>query len=192
MKLNLVILLAIVAIFGATTPVEVVAETLCSRNEHQYFSCDIYGSNKIVSICGNVDLDKTNSESFEADEGAYIQYRFGTKNNIELTFPNEKKLSIGKFYGQNIHTHFVSVENINFRIGQYHYSVENSSSSLDSLDDNSSNTFTGVIIYKVGQKIPKKYSCKTDAFFDQNRNRNTGNDFSKIADKLESTNGNGG
>jgi hypothetical protein len=189
MKFKLVILSALVTVFCATTPIEVVAETLCSKNEHQYFSCGIYGSNKIVSICGNVDLENRNLESFEADEDAYMQYRFGTKNNIELTFPKEKKLSIGKFYGQNIHTHFVSVENINFRIGQYHYSVENSSSSLD---DNSSNIFTGIIIYKVGQKIPKKYSCKGDAFFDQNRKRNTYDDFSKIADKLESTNGNGG
>jgi len=189
MRFKLVILSTIVAIFGATTSIEVVAGTLCNKNEHQYFSCGINGSDKIVSICGNVDLDNTDLESFETNENAYIQYRFGTKNNIELTFPKEKKFSIGKFYGQNIHTHFVVVENINFRIGQYHYSVESSSSSLD---NESGNTFTGILVYKVEQKIPKKLSCKSDAFFDHVRNRNTGADFSKIADKLERTYGNGG
>ena len=126
--------------------------------------------------------------SFESGKGAYIQYRFGTKSNIDLIFPQERKDSIRKFYGQNIHSHFVGIENISFRIGEYQYVVESSSSSLDE----PGYSFMGVKVYKAGQKTPKTYPCESDPFVDHMRKRSTGLDFSKIANELESTNGNGG
>jgi hypothetical protein len=50
------------------------AESLCETSETTYFSCHT-GKQKWISVCG----DKTGQGS--------IQYRFGTRAHVELTFP---------------------------------------------------------------------------------------------------------
>jgi len=56
-------------------------ESLCTADEDIYFSCELEEIRKIASVCA-----KGNSSP---DDG-YVQYRFGTKQRLDLEYPKEK------------------------------------------------------------------------------------------------------
>lgn len=58
-------------------------DTLCHPKESAYFSCMAKGTGKVISLCGN---------SLNDREHFWLQYRFGTPNNIEFAYPQRKKL----------------------------------------------------------------------------------------------------
>ena len=165
--------------------------SLCNKHEFQYFSCKAQGSGKIISVCGNVNLDGATGETdYEDTERAYLQYRFGYPNKIELIYPGSKKESFSKFYGQSIRSYFGAFQSIIFNIGNYHYEVTNISSAQND-ERTEFKEFTGVYVYKGEQKSPVKIECASQAFTDKLRNRNTWGDFEFIARQLENVNGNG-
>jgi hypothetical protein len=51
---------------------------LCTEQEDTSFTCTLKNS-KLVSVCGAADL---------SDRAGYLVYRYGTKEKIELSFPN--------------------------------------------------------------------------------------------------------
>lgn len=53
-------------------------KTLCTANEDIYFSCELEGGHKVVSICaaGNTSPDN-----------GYVQYRYGEKSRVNFTYP---------------------------------------------------------------------------------------------------------
>jgi hypothetical protein len=61
------------------------AATHCEPEEGVVFNCATTagskGNPKIVSLCAHLD----------GSENDWVQYRFGAKGNVELTFPTEKK-----------------------------------------------------------------------------------------------------
>ena len=59
--------------------VQIHAETLCEPKEVVYYSCNIAGTQKQVSLCGN-DLNDP--------DGFWLQYRFGRPNKLELVYPD--------------------------------------------------------------------------------------------------------
>lgn len=68
------------------------AQTLCLKDEVDYFSCPVKGG-KILSICSNLaEVDISGPDS-------WVQYRFGTPNKVELAFPSEKAESFSRFEG---------------------------------------------------------------------------------------------
>jgi hypothetical protein len=69
-----------------------VAQTLCRTGEMDYFSCETTANRKIVSICGNITNGEIDSES-------WLQYRFGKKGAIELSYPQDTSGSVEKFEG---------------------------------------------------------------------------------------------
>ncbi len=66
----------------------VQANTLCESEETTFFNC-LTNSKKIISLCGSPDITK---------EKGYLQYRFGKKGKVELTYPENKNPSASKFF----------------------------------------------------------------------------------------------
>lgn len=64
---------------------DVYDERLCGSNVEVLFSFKTKDTNKVLSIC----LPK--------QEPTYIVYRYGTRDSIELEFPQDKKDSWNKF-----------------------------------------------------------------------------------------------
>lgn len=73
-------------------PCVCISQTLCRQGEIDYFSCETTASQKIVSVCGNIADGKIDSDS-------WLQYRFGKKDAIELSYPAKISDSIEKFEG---------------------------------------------------------------------------------------------
>jgi hypothetical protein len=82
---------------------------LCAANEKIVFSCELKNS-KTVSICSSQDIS-----------GGYVEYRFGTKSNVELKYladGKQRKLHRAEVvYANN------SEDTIWFRISQFLYSI---------------------------------------------------------------------
>ena len=92
-------------------------DNLFSSDEEVLFSFKIKDTNKVLSVC------------ISKEEPTYIVYRFGTKDNIELEFPQDKKDSWNKFtYSyylrgggkQNIG---LDLNHLSFQNGNYTYEV---------------------------------------------------------------------
>jgi hypothetical protein len=62
---------------GEGTPDTGEVATLCEANEEIMLSCQIAGSDKVLSVCASPDL---------AQDG-YLQYRFGESGSVELAYP---------------------------------------------------------------------------------------------------------
>ncbi len=88
------------------------ADTLCSPDEEVVFSCRIKNSKKSVSVCSSNELTNT---------VGYLQYRFGTPEHVELTYPNQRTNTQEKFYyhGEPL----TGIYELTFQINQYFYTV---------------------------------------------------------------------
>lgn len=86
------------------------ASSLCTTNEIDLFSC-LTGS-KIASICLNKD---TSEES--------VQYRFGSIDKIELSYPKSPKNSTNKFNLSSTPYPGGGENRIRFSIGKYDYFI---------------------------------------------------------------------
>ena len=73
-------------------PTIALSQTLCKKDETDYFSCVASGSKKIISICGNISDDPKFGDS-------WVQYRFGRIDHVEMNYPNIREGSISKFEG---------------------------------------------------------------------------------------------
>jgi hypothetical protein len=88
--------------------------SLCEVNEKILFSCQIGKTGKIVSLCSSPNLKK---------ETAYLQYRYGSKGKIELTFPSEKANSLEKFRYAHYFRYQVDRTQVSFSNAEYEYSI---------------------------------------------------------------------
>jgi metal-dependent hydrolase (beta-lactamase superfamily II) len=73
-------------------------ETHCENEQQVIFNCKIINSTKIVSVCRQA--------LAENQDEKYLQYKYGTLNKVELTFPNKHNIKEGqysyrKFYSRN-------------------------------------------------------------------------------------------
>ena len=164
---------------------EEAISSLCSADEHQYFSCRIHKSTKIVSLCGNVDLSESGgSKLFDEQDTAYLQYRFGSPEKIEMIYPKTQKDSFAKFGGGNIRTFFGAFQEVEFSVGEYRYNV--SSSSFAQNDERTDEKeFYGVKVTKGNSITPKEFLCDTNPFRDVRRKRDTWWDFNVITNQLQ-------
>lgn len=62
--------------------------SLCAANEQILWNCTVKGSGKMASLCA--------SDPVTSDAG-YVQYRFGTAAQVELSFPQERNHSQQQF-----------------------------------------------------------------------------------------------
>lgn len=102
------------------------AATHCTSGEIDYFTCKIKDSEKIVSLCGGLFRDDTYATS-EINSDAWIQYRFGKKGSIQLTYPAKKKQPLGKYFsGDYILANDARVYSLTFKSGSYTYEIQSS------------------------------------------------------------------
>ncbi len=106
MKLKLM-MGVLVLCFGARS----FADTLCTSNEQAIFSCTL-ASRKTASLCAPKDLKAP---------GLYLQYRFGTHQKIELTYPEEKEFHYKFRWGFAATSPQSGGYYVDFSIGQYDY-----------------------------------------------------------------------
>lgn len=90
------------------------SEHLCHNSEQTIFSCTTNKSSKLISVCASSALDKKDS---------YIQYRFGTRDKIELQFPAKKNNSIPQFKFDHYFRYQVDRTELSFSTGPYRYAV---------------------------------------------------------------------
>ncbi|WP_050585941.1 hypothetical protein [Pseudomonas syringae] len=93
------------------TGVDSLGMTLCTAEEDVYFSCPLPG-NKIVSVCAS---------NNETPSSGYVQYRYGTPDNMELLYPNKKAPPAGKFFLVDASEGSVNKSIIKFKNGRYTY-----------------------------------------------------------------------
>ncbi|WP_143505415.1 hypothetical protein [Pseudomonas sp. ICMP 460] len=96
-----------------------IEKTLCSANEKIYFSCT-FSDEKIVSICASGNSDPSSG---------YVQYRYGTPNNIEMMFPQKQLPPMKRFFVVNASEGSVNKDIIKFKNGSYTYLVSQMSMS---------------------------------------------------------------
>lgn len=114
--------------------------THCKDTELAYFSCQIDGSTKVVSLCGG-NLEAGNGQRNAA---MWLQYRFGKLNALELAYPASRKNSLSKFKGEFHAGQSASVQTIRFVVNQYTYDVGTAFSAV------TGEGFNGVIIKRHG------------------------------------------
>lgn len=104
-----------ISVFYFLFPSVVLSQTLCQKGEVDYFSCETVTNKKIVSVCGNIANGEINDES-------WLQYRFGKKHAVELSYPEEKQGSVSKFEGNYFDRY--NVIDLRFINGRTLYGVE--------------------------------------------------------------------
>ncbi|WP_299015285.1 hypothetical protein [uncultured Photobacterium sp.] len=127
--------------------------TLCLVSEDVYFSCKLKNS-KVVSVCGSITYPQ---EGYFTPNDGYVQYRYGSINNVELEYPENKVSPINKFTliindmsKQFAHDNGVAWFNTNklkFNNGSFQYVLTSSKFGSNELD----NAFLDV--YKNGENI---------------------------------------
>ena len=94
--------------------VSYAANSLCDATEKIIFNCQLKLSKKTISVCG--------SQSLTKDSG-YIQYRFGTKKNLELIYPSTKINSQSHFFWNDKRFYQSSLFELTFENKGYFYTL---------------------------------------------------------------------
>lgn len=128
---------------------------LCTADENVLFSFKAENSQKILSIC-------------EAKNKSYIVYRYGTKDNIELEYPEDKTSCSGFSYyyndtPPNVPTKYLSFENrgYSYVISEYNSSESKSQPEADIyITDLSTGQLIAIIKAQSGSVIGNLSSLK--------------------------------
>ncbi|BCO26202.1 hypothetical protein MIZ03_1082 [Rhodoferax lithotrophicus] len=98
------------------------AQTHCTKNEVEYFTCKISGSEKIVSICGS-DFRAGTHALAEIVDDAWLQYRFGKPGQLELVFPAKRHPLLSHFSGELILSNDRRLYALTFKRRSYSYEI---------------------------------------------------------------------
>lgn len=115
--------LAFVGLAAILSTSQPQAASHCQVGETDYFSCQIHGTQKTLSICGSSDATEPSSGD------AWLQYRFGRLNHVELAYPQDKLQSLLLFQATNltpIDDEGIrrDIYNLYFDLGAVNYNVE--------------------------------------------------------------------
>ncbi|EAT12329.1 hypothetical protein RED65_15858 [Bermanella marisrubri] len=125
------------------------SESLCLPSEKTYFSCATK-KNKFISVCG--------SPKIKSNQRSYIQYRYGTFDNIELEYPKDRKGSLNSFSFTHYFRSQYDLTELEFVNSDYQYSIfwiYDGESKQDRKVD------SGIRIKKVGTQKKFKISCSS-------------------------------
>jgi hypothetical protein len=103
-------------------PLVASAQTHCSKNEVEYFTCKIGGSQKVISVCGSAFRDSTYATAEIVDD-AWLQYRFGKPGNLELVYPEKHPPLLGHFSAEFILANDSRLYALKFKRGSYNYEI---------------------------------------------------------------------
>lgn len=146
-------------IFVVLLPLATSAATLCEQQEKVYFSCSTKQA-KIISVCGSKDFTQ---------KDAYLQYRFGLKEKIELQFPDTKPDSLKKFFYAHYDRYQASSTHLKFtNESSTEYTVFHSYEG----DQKKPKDCYGVIILTKSSEKETQVNCKTPAVFELEKLKN--------------------
>ena len=146
--------LVIIFVMGLilSTIVRADEPTLCEKQEVSVVSCGIKGKQqKIVSICAVID-SKTPDKNF-------IEYRFGTKKNIQLSYKVTRQTTDQKLYRWVDKVTYTTY--FGFNKGEFSYSV--------GVPEERFGALTFVSVKKNGNDI-SNLECKTNSFGEKKLN----------------------
>lgn len=106
-------------------PIVASAVTHCKKGEIDYFTCKIKNSEKIVSLCGSAFRDSSYATA-DINDDAWIQYRFGKPERLELIYPAKKLPLVSKFSGEYILANDHRLYALMFKSGGYTYEIQSS------------------------------------------------------------------
>lgn len=110
-------LLAMVGTALSTTVASAEDRFLCNADEQVIFGCNSSDdrSDKVISLCASTDVSAS---------GGYMQYRFGSRNNIELTYPESLEPPSGYFWhSTNTYAGGGYSDRVRFKNGKVQYVV---------------------------------------------------------------------
>lgn len=143
-ELSVLMLLAIVA----SKAIAGEPMTHCTEAEEVFYACEVEGSQKTVSLCGQSDA-----------QGAplWVQYRFGPVGHAELVFPSQTADSLGQFGGvqQSARAIDLTIQEIWFKVGAYSYLIEHVSGG--DCDGACKETYD-LVVFKGGQSV-ETHAC---------------------------------
>lgn len=149
-------------------------ETLCQKDEVNFFSCKTKANGKIISICSNI-------EDFEINDDSWLQYRFGKPHAVELVYPHQKAGSISKFEGNNFSKYnVVDLRFINKKT-LYSVSVEASYSGEEA---SKRSRFSGGVSVEIAKSKPVSIDCANSTSV-----RKYYSQFARLNDSLRYKNG---
>ncbi|MBD8528018.1 hypothetical protein [Pseudomarimonas arenosa] len=136
---------AVFLMLVTTDPSASDSSTHCGASEEVFFSCNLEGSAKTVSLCG---------ESSEYGSPKWVQYRFGTLGDAELVFPAKRDGSLEKFGGvhQTAKAIGLNIMEVWFRVGVYDYMIEHISGGECEEQCEDSND---LVVFKRGKAVMK-------------------------------------
>jgi hypothetical protein len=96
--------------------------TLCAPSEEVFFSCQVQGSPKLLSVCGRAG-EEARRGAAAADN--YLQYRFGPHDKPELIYPKTRDGSLEKFWAASeyLPSAFYEGYQLSFQSGETEYRV---------------------------------------------------------------------
>jgi hypothetical protein len=101
----------------------VLSATHCTPGEINYFTCNVKGSDKLVSVCGNQFRSHDNPDG-QINDDAWLQYRFGRPGQVELIYPAAKTPLIKKFSGEYILANDIRLYSLTFFNHGFSYEIE--------------------------------------------------------------------
>jgi hypothetical protein len=122
------------------------AAGLCSAGEATVFSCELKENHKFVSLCSSRDL---------TDKNGFIQYRYGTKEKIELIFPKDLVNSRAQFGYDEYSRPDLSTFVVGFNNGGYRYEI---SETTEGGSDDGTTTRTLLVSSEVNKR-GAKFTC---------------------------------
>ena len=138
----------LITIIALLFPSIALSQSLCGKGELDYFSCETVNK-KVISVCGNI-------SNGEITDNSWLQYRFGKKGAIELTYPKEKQGSVSKFEGNYFNRY--NVIDLRFINGKTLYGVNyNDSYSGDEAQERTSPS-AGVYV-EINHAKPVNIQC---------------------------------
>jgi hypothetical protein len=125
------------------------AESLCAPTEQVFFNCRIKDSPKLLSVCGRGAEKATQGA---AVPGAYLEYRFGSRDKPELVFPKTREGSLDKFWvaTEFVRSAFYESHQLSFQSGGSEYRVYAVSQLADAGPDAPPDVYGGVIVTTSG------------------------------------------
>jgi hypothetical protein len=125
------------------------ADTLCAPTEQVFFNCRIKDSPKLLSVCGRGAEEAARGA---AVPGAYLEYRFGSRDKPELVFPKTREGSLHKFWvaTEFVRSAFYESHQLSFQSGGTEYRVYAVSQLADAGPDAPPDEYGGVIVTTAG------------------------------------------
>lgn len=123
--------------------------SLCAADERVYFSCQAEKSAKRIALCGQV------KGLTGGGVHGFLQYRFGTREHLEMVYPSSRDDSLEKFKYGGAYQKMGRMESkeISFHSGSFDYTVYTESYPLGDAESDGYADEAGVRVARDGKDL---------------------------------------